>query len=297
MDWRNLPRLGFGLGVSTNHARGFEAADSLLATADPRIDYVEIYAGTRQVPPRDVAHIRAWQERGIPLTFHTASLDLWDARGEASEGGPSTRLMEEFLRPVWCNQDLMLTRTEGLREGVLLCGLFTHDGVANFAACYRQCSKSLATPLLIENAPYRLIVGDLPFGDFFALLGAAADCPFTLDIGHLYGTAVLLGREVERLLDNYPFERVVEVHIAGGYLDPQSNMYVDDHDHDIEAEACLILDRIAGRCPNLKAITYEVQNPQLQRLLANMERIGPTINRWREDRPRPRATVAESHVR
>ncbi|MFW2438918.1 MAG: DUF692 family multinuclear iron-containing protein [Arenicellales bacterium] len=279
--WKALPRLGFGLGISVNHKGGIIVADILNQRGGIKLDYLEIYAGVRPIPVDALRQLHAWQDAGQQFTFHTASLDLWNLDSPDESGVAPTRAVEDFLQPHWCNQDLMLTRMQGLREGVLLTGVFSEEAALGFARRYRDVSKKLSTPLLIENAPYRLVLGDLDFGRFFSLFGEAADCGLTLDLGHLYSTSLLMRKSIDQLLKDYPLDRVVEIHIAGGYVDPESGLYVDNHDLDITSDVRELLRQLIGICPALKGVTYEVQDPDPDQLLNNISSVIETIDGWR----------------
>ncbi|MGC3987818.1 MAG: DUF692 family protein [Pseudorhodoferax sp.] len=266
-----LPELGFGLGISTNWPEGLHVADALLAAEEPLVNYLEIYPGTGEWLERAKDAVRRWKARDVAMTLHTAALDLWSAEAADDRGIAPTREAEDRVGPVWCTQDLMLTRSSGARVGVLLGAIFTSEAAHAAAARHAACSQVLRTPLLLENAPYQLLIGDMHFGAFFAHVAEAADCGLTLDIGHLMGTAILQGCEPSALLEGYPFDRVMEVHIAGGRV--AGRRYVDDHDAPLPARTLELLAHVLPLCTSLRAVTYEVQSPALDELVPRLERV------------------------
>lgn len=268
--WFNMPFQGIGVGVSLNHFGGLKLVDDLLQEPDdscsrrkPMPDYIEIYVGNGVLQQRAMDLLDECRKRGVAISFHTAFLDLWNYIDPDDRALGYTLDQIRLLDPAWCNQDLMLTKLGGLREGVLFTGLMTAEAASGFAIRHKAIQSRFPVPLLLENPPYRLIAGDLSFGDFFRKLAEEADCGLTLDIGHVLAASILLEKPMLRLLEAYPFERVCEIHVAGGYVDDRTRRYVDNHDASITDEVLQLLADVIPCCANLKAVTYELQNPNL----------------------------------
>lgn len=269
----NGSALGLGLGVSANWPEGVAVADVLLAPECRIVDFVEIYPGTCAFPDEARAAVHRWKAQGVPMTLHTAGLDLWNIAHPDDRGIPYTCELEALVEPVWCTQDLMLTRCGGARAGVLLGAILTADAADAAAERHAACSARLRTPLLLENAPYQLLVGDMTLGAFFARVVSRCDCGLTLDIGHAVGSALVQECLPMALLEDYPFERVVEVHVAGGRLEDSPERYVDDHDAPLLDQTLNLLARILPLCTNLRAITYEVQAPVVEELVGRLSSV------------------------
>jgi uncharacterized protein (UPF0276 family) len=87
---------------------------------------------------------------------------------------------------------------------------------------------------------------------------------------------VLQGRNDEfdpvLFLDELPWERVIEVHLAGGRK--VNGLWIDTHDHPVDEQAFELLSIVATRATNLRAVIIERDDrlPPLDVLLAEVER-------------------------
>ena len=61
------------------------------------------------------------------------------------------------------------------------------------------------------------------------------------------------------VLKTFPLETVVELHVAGGQLDPEHTWrYADTHLHPILPEQFDLLAAAVASCSNVGAVTYEI---------------------------------------
>src|SRR5262249_30242701 len=75
--------------------------------------------------------------------------------------------------------------------------------------------------------------------------------------------------------DGYPFERLIEVHVAGGTpVDVDGYQVVEDsHVPEPLPETWTILEHVAARAPHLRALVYECEKNPAEACLANFERL------------------------
>ena len=66
-----------------------------------------------------------------------------------------------------------------------------------------------------------------------------------LDVANLHASAVNLGQDPERVLDELPLERVVYVHAAGGV--ERDGVYHDTHAHPLTPEVLDLLEALCAR--------------------------------------------------
>ena len=264
---RDIPILGLGLGITANRPKGFAAFDTLRHYRGVDLRYVEIYPGAVGLPPYAGAFLEAWRADGVTTAFHSAGFDIWTATTPDESAVRETVRLARMLAPAWTSQDLMRIRTRGPRSGVMPAIILSEEAARVIARRHAACETALGRPLLLENAPYELMVGDLLFGEFFALLGDLADCGLTLDIGHAIGSAMLSKTDPMAFLDGFPFDRVYEIHVAGGRIEGTPPRYLDAHDAELLGETLTLFREIAPMCPNLRGVTYEVHSPDISILL------------------------------
>jgi uncharacterized protein (UPF0276 family) len=267
--------LGFGLGVAAQSPEGLLAAETLLDVEPSLLDYIEIYPGAGALPDAGGKQIDRWRDACVPMTLHTATLDLWSDQVANDRGLAIARQIEARIDPVWNTQDTMLMSSHS--GSMLPAAIFTEEAVDATTRRYRECADSLSAPLLIENAPYQLTVGDLTLASFFQRLADSTGCGLTLDIGHVVGTAMLGHGTIDEMLEGYPFDNVIEIHVAGGRVSGDPARYVDDHDAELPDETLPLLGRILERCRSLRAVTYEVRSPVTETLRPRLERVSEVL--------------------
>src|SRR5438105_4122587 len=97
------------------------------------------------------------------------------------------------------------------------------DGSAGNGSAGRSRGRDRAA-LLLEMPPLTYFsAGTIPIPHFFRLVTALVPCGLVLDVGHLWTVyrytdacrRTSLERFVREFLDEFPLERVVEIHVAG----------------------------------------------------------------------------------
>lgn len=139
-----------------------------------------------------------------------------------------------ILDSAWLNHECATKTIGGYAYGTYLPPLYTESSAAVVAEntmviqelLNRHCRLATGgTPLvLLEMPPLTYFVaGTLTIPAFFRLVTKMAACGLVLDIGHLWTVfrysgawrAVSLAQFVKEFLDEFPMDRVVEIHVAG----------------------------------------------------------------------------------
>jgi uncharacterized protein (UPF0276 family) len=128
---------------------------------------------------------------------------------------------------------------------------------------------------LPENPPSVIYLGDLHILDYFALVAEQADCGLLLDCAHLAIFQQTCNLPPLAALDNYPFDRVVEMHVAGGaYAEVDGYAYIEDnHSPEPLPATWEILEYAVPRAKNLKAIVFECERNAPEATLEVFERL------------------------
>ena len=112
-------------------------------------------------------------------------------------------------------------------------------------------------PFLVETGVsyLRPRPGELSDGAYIAGVAERADCGILLDLHNLL-TNERNGRQpVSEVLDELPLERVLEVHVAGGF--EAGGYYLDAHVGAPDEELLALTASVLPRLPNLRAVMYE----------------------------------------
>jgi len=229
---REIPPQGMGLSVDVYSPNLLELVNKLREQG-LRPGYLEVFKATttalttvRQAVP------------DIPLAYHGEG--LWITQPDVQEspffqqdvGEMVTQL--NSIQSFWLNHECAMKQMAGYSFGTYLPPLYTSmsaevvaENIATVQqAMDRQCGRpDGAAPLfLLEMPPLTYFAaGTMAIPHFFRLVAALVPCGLVLDIGHLWTVyrytaacrRMSLEQFVKEFLDEFPLERVVEIHVAG----------------------------------------------------------------------------------
>jgi len=306
-----IPGLGLGLSVDVYSPDLFELMRQFDGN-EPQPGYLEIFRATVTALQVVRRHLPI-----IPLAYHGEGLwvtqpDFSDASFFDEEIHEVVRQLETLQSP-WLNHECATKQMAGYSFGTYLPPLYTVESArvvaGNIALVQERMDRRLRQgqvfgPLfLLEMPPLTyFMAGTMSIPRFFQLVTDQVSCGLVLDIGHLWtvyrytSTRRYLTVEqfVERFLDEFPMERVIEIHVAG--LDhhessPRHRMeesfpeWVDAHAAPIQAVSWTMLEQVLAhpRLTNLRAVALEVDTKPIATVvnefrIAN-ERWSPMIRR------------------
>lgn len=260
-----LPTLG--LGVSTEY--GARRQDGALDPAALRRQYPD-YGGFLEVGVEVVRGLdddaRAWADRGWPTTYHFLDVNLDEPADLDDDWLGRARPLIDALRPAWICGDAGLWHFGGRERGhmLLLPPVLIAEAAAPMAAGIIRLREATGLEVLPENPPGAAFVGDLHILEFFARVADAADCGLLVDCAHLAMFQRARGLECTAGFADLDWDRVVELHIAGGSArEVQGLGWVDD-DHGVQVlgDTWTIAAAAIERAVNLRAIVVECErNP------------------------------------
>ena len=255
-----LPRLGVGLsGEYDIAAKGIDAC--WMKERYPELIHFYEYGADLERGLDD--GVLRWSAAGLPVTYHFLDINLEERIDLDRHWLTQTSKLATEVKASWLCGDAGRWHF-GLRErghGMLMPPILCRDSARETAESISQIEAETGLFCLPENPPSVIYLGDLHILDYFALVAEYADCGLLLDCAHL--AIFQQTRNLPPLtgLDNYPFDRVVEMHIAGGaYADIDGFPYIEDN-HSTEPLPATweILEYAIPRAKNLKAIVFECE--------------------------------------
>ena len=273
---RALPRLG--LGVSTEYGAGdTDGALDVAALHAQRPDYAQFLELGVELAKGLDRHGAAWVAAGRPTTYHFLDVNLDE---EADLEGPWLDGVTALAREVgaaWLCGDAGWWHF-GPRDRnhmLLLPPVLSRAAAAEAAAGIVRLREATGLEVLPENPPGQVFVGDLDLLTYFAEVSARADCGLLLDCAHLAIYQRVMGRAPLDGLDDFPLDRVVEVHVAGGSERTVDGYAFVDDDH---VPAVLpatwdIFAHVAARAPNLRAVVFECERNPVAACLEGFARL------------------------
>lgn len=310
-----IPFHGVGLSADAYQPDLYAVLSALDACGAPP-DFVELFRASTPM----LASIRA-RVPGLPMPYHAEGLWLTQP-GWLSGEGPCTnpvpddlvlaREQVRALRSAWLNHECASKVVGGYPFGTYLPPLFTRacaQVVADHARHVQAFLDAPASPgrldvaeasveaepsgplVLLELPPLTYFsVGDRPVGRFFRDLTERAPCGLVLDVGHLwthyrYGptrAGETLTQFVAQFLDDFPLERVVEIHVAGLACHPEDGAparagdeprWLDTHGAEIPPVLFEMLEQILAqeRLTALRGIALEVDTKPVDMIAAEFQ--------------------------
>jgi uncharacterized protein len=206
-----LPDLGVGLGLRTVHY-------THIVEAQPEVDWFEILSENyMQTAGRPLEWLDAIAAR-YPVVMHGVSLsigstDLLD-RAYLTE----LRALRDRTKARWVSDHLCWTGVSGKNTHDLLPMPYTEEALHHVADRVRAVQDFLGAPLALENPSTYVefaTVGGMPEWEFMARLAEEADCALLLDVNNVFVSAYNHGFDPRDYLAAVPFDRVVQMHVAG----------------------------------------------------------------------------------
>ena len=292
---RNIPRLGMGLSVDVYSPDLFELVNKLREQGlEP--GYLEVFKATTAA----LMSVRKALP-DIPLAYHGEG--LWITQPDVQDSPFFRRDVGEMveqlnsLQSLWLNHECAIKQMAGYSFGTYVPPLYMRlsaEVVAENIVTIQQvmdqqsCRADGTAPLfLLEMPPLTYFsAGTIPIPHFFRLVTALVPCGLVLDIGHLWTVyrytaacqRVSLEQFIEGFLDEFPLERVVEIHVAGlachesvgeskeGEGHPE---WIDAHAAPIPSILFTMLEQVLAHSNlvNLRAVALEVDTKSIEMIV------------------------------
>jgi uncharacterized protein (UPF0276 family) len=269
-----LPRLGVGISAEPGSAQAGADAVRLRERWPGLVHFLEYGADLARGVDE---HVQRWAALGLPTTYHFLDLNLAE-RGDADD--------------VWLSRTARAARDIGARwlcgdggywhfgarergHEILLPPILSRESAHEMAESIALVEEKTGFVVLPENPPAVAYLGELTILEYFALVSERAGCGLLLDCAHLAMFQRLKGRKATDGLADFPLERVIEMHVAGGSPASVDGYAVVEDSHVPEPlpETWEILEYALPRAKNLRAIVYECEKNAPEECVANFERL------------------------
>jgi uncharacterized protein len=222
-----IPYLGSGLGFRE------ELAEETFA-AHEQLDFVEVIA-EQYARPEGLDRLREIADT-FTVIPHGVGMSIGSMGPVDSEHLKTIKRVSDVAGSPYYSDHLCMTRVPGIDLGHLAPLWFREDLLKKTIEKVRIVQDALNKPLILENVSY---VVDLPNSEltqteFIRELTASTGCGILLDVTNLYTNAVNHDIDTRQFLDELPVDRVVQVHLAGGYW--RDGVLIDGHSNPVPEE-------------------------------------------------------------
>ena len=205
-----LPNLGIGLGLRTRHY-------AHILEQQPQVDWFEIITENYlQTRGRPLDFLDRVAER-YPIVMHGVGLSIGSSDALDRAYLSELKALRERVGARWVSDHLCFTGVTGKNTHDLLPLPYTEETLTHLVTRVRAVQDILGAPLALENpSTYLEFAGaTLSEWEFLAALASEADCAILLDVNNVYVSAYNHGFDPLTYLAGIPFERVVQLHVAG----------------------------------------------------------------------------------
>jgi uncharacterized protein (UPF0276 family) len=205
-----LPDLGVGLGLRTVHY-------AHIVEAQPEVDWFEILSENyMQTAGRPLEWLDAIADR-YPVVMHGVSLSIGSTDPLDRAYLTELRALRDRTKARWVSDHLCWTGVSGKNTHDLLPMPYTEEALRHVAGRVRAVQDFLGAPLALENPStyVEFTAGQMPEWEFLARLAEEADCALLLDVNNVFVSAYNHGFDPQDYLAAVPFDRVVQMHVAG----------------------------------------------------------------------------------
>ena len=205
------------LGVGLGYRPPFRAD---LFRNRERVDFLEIVADhyfDAQREKRDELDLLA---NNFTLIPHGLDLSIGSAEGIDSAYLDRFAALIARLDPPYWSEHLAFTRAGGIAFGHLACLPYTNEAVDIVARNVETVRRRIGVPLILENITATALIpgAQMDEPEFVGAVLEATGCGWLCDVTNLFANAFNAGREAAAELDRWPWERVVQMHFAGGRM-------------------------------------------------------------------------------
>lgn len=275
MSVRRIPRDALGLGLRPSMFSELMALGTQPSGEQPlRVDYFEVisenYMGAALPPLRNLEQVR----RDFPVVMHGVGLNLLGHEPLNERYLDELAALAHAIDAPFVSDHLCWTGSHGLSHHDLLPLPYKHDLIAFAAERAAYVQERLGRPFALENVSsyVQFAASEMNEWEFYRAVVEAAGVSFMLDINNIYVSSQNHEFDPGVYLRHIPFERVVQVHLAGHERMPDGAI-IDTHDRPV-ADAVWDLYQqawsIGGPFPTL--LEWDDKIPTLSELLVEIHR-------------------------
>lgn len=246
-----LPYLGVGIGLR-------EQIAEKTASYRDHIDAVEIIT-ENYFPPEKQKDLGRFSNL-FPVIPHGVELSLGSAEEINTNYLGNIKNICTLLHASYYSDHFALTRLGETGLGHLSPIWFTKDSLRMVTEKVNRMQDFLGIPLVLENITsfFDIPSSDFAEEEFIAEVGRRTHCGLLLDVANVHINAHNRTCDPYAFLKQFPLERVVQIHLAGGII--RNDWYHDTHSQELNGVnegIWPLFSWVLPRTPNLKAVIIE----------------------------------------
>lgn len=219
----NLPDLGLGIGLRTVHFNH-------ILKNWPQLDWFEILSENYMDTEGRPMYILDQIAERYPIAMHGVSLSIGSTDPIDFDYLRKLKALATRVNAVWLGDHVCWTGVAGRNGHDLFPIPYDEETLAFIIDRIKIVQDFMERPLILENPSTYLSFASstMPEDEFIARMAEGADCGLLLDVNNVYVTCRNHDLDPQAYLENIPYDRVVQIHLAG-HTDKGTHC-IDTHD-------------------------------------------------------------------
>lgn len=219
----NLPTLGFGLGLRTEHY------NAILETK-PQVDWFEALSENYMIPGGLPLNFLDRIRADYPVVMHGVSLSIGSTEPFDDGYLKDLKNLADRIQPAWISDHLCWTGVHGQNIHDLLPLPYTEETARHVAERVSIVQDYLGRQILLENVSSYASYVDSTMSEweFISLISEQADCLLLLDVNNIFVSSYNHQFNPKAFIDGIPQHRVQQIHLAGHQNN--GDYIIDTHD-------------------------------------------------------------------
>jgi len=221
-----LPTLGLGLGLRGDHFNH-------ILREQPAVDWFEIISENFMDSGGRPRYILDQVAERYPIVMHGVSMSIGSTDPLDMNYLQRLKKLADEVNPVWVSDHLCWTGILNLNSHDLLPVPLNDESLKHICDRIKQVQDVLERPLILENPSTYLSFqqSTLKEWDFLRLMTEETNCGLLLDVNNVYVSAYNNDFDPMHYLDGVPWDRVVQMHLAGHQH--CGDYIIDTHDREV----------------------------------------------------------------
>jgi uncharacterized protein len=239
----NLPDLGLGLGLRTRHFNH-------ILEKWPAVDWFEIMSENFLDTEGRPLYILDQIAERYPIVMHGVSMSIGSTDRIDFEYLAKLKALAQRVNAVWMGDHVCWTGVAGRNGHDLYPIPYNAKTLEYLVERIRIVQDFLERPLILENPSTYLTFANstMPEEEFLNCMAVDADCGLLLDVNNVYVTCRNHDLDPYEYLAALPYDRVVQIHIAG-HTDKGTHC-IDTHDGRVIDEVWALYAEVHRRAGN-----------------------------------------------
>ena len=219
----DFPDLGLGVGLRTVHFNH-------ILENWPKVDWFEIMSENFMDTEGRPLYVLDQITERYPIVMHGVSMSIGSTDPIDFDYLAKLKTLAERVNAVWLGDHVCWTGVAGVNGHDLYPLPYNEESLAFLVDRIRIIQDFMERPLILENPSTYLTFSSSTLAEenFLARMAEDANCGLLLDVNNVYVTCRNHGLDPYAYLAAIPYERVVQIHLAG-HTDNGTHC-IDTHD-------------------------------------------------------------------